>query len=85
LQVAVVAVVETFDIILRDEADAVQFHYLIVDMLCEIQGGEMVAGEDASAALWADVDQVLQAGLFALTPRACTVIEKAMQVHKGQG
>jgi len=84
LQVATVAVVETFDIILRDDAGAVQFHYLIVDMLCDLLGGELLAGEDASAAVWADVREVLDHGLFALTSRACTVIGKAFEMHKGR-
>lgn len=85
LHVAVIDVVETFDIILRDDAGAVQFHYLIVDMLCELLGGHLRAGEDASAAVWADVHKVLHEGLFALTPRACTVIAKAFEMHKGRG
>jgi mutator protein MutT len=83
LHVGVLSAVETFDIILRDEAGAVQFHYLIVDMLCERLGGELRAGEDASEAVWASVEDVLEHGLFALTPRACTVIAKAVQMKKG--
>jgi ADP-ribose pyrophosphatase YjhB (NUDIX family) len=85
LQVRTLGVVETFDIILRDDVGAVQFHYLIVDMLCEILGGDLCAAEDASAVEWADVNAVLVDGLFALTPRACTVIARALQMHKGQG
>ncbi len=85
LRVNTVEMVETFDIILRDDAGCVQFHYLIVDILCALQGGELLAGEDASDVAWADVNAVLHRGLFALTPRACTVIAKALQMHKGSG
>lgn len=75
--------VECFDIILRDAEDRVQYHYLIVDMLCHVTGGEVCAGEDASEAVWADVQLVLQEGCFALTPRACTVIRKALLMNEG--
>lgn len=83
LEVVVHGPIETVDIILRDEAGAVQYHYLIVDMLCEVSGvgpdsGKPRAGEDASEAVWAPVRGVLEEGMFALTPRACTVIRKAI-------
>ncbi len=83
LKVEVIAPIETVDIILRDEAGRVRFHYLIVDMLCratgeEAAGGELRAGEDASDAVWAAVDSALESEVFALTPRACTVIRKAL-------
>jgi hypothetical protein len=41
------------------------------------------AVEDASEAVWADVQLVLQEGCFALTPRACTVIRKALLMNEG--
>jgi ADP-ribose pyrophosphatase YjhB (NUDIX family) len=85
LEVAVVAPIETFDIILRDADGAVQYHYLIVDMLCEVMGGEVRAGEDASEAVWASTEGVLERGEFALTERACTVIRRAMQRSVGLG
>jgi 8-oxo-dGTP diphosphatase len=74
---------ETVDIILRDDAGAVQYHYLIVDMQCEVPGSDVsgdipTAGEDASEAVWAPTSAVLEQGMFALTSRACTVIRKAI-------
>jgi 8-oxo-dGTP diphosphatase len=83
LTVQVLAPIETVDIILRDEAGRVRFHYLVVDMLCratggESAGGEPIAAEDASEAVWAVVDDVLRSDVFALTPRACTVIRKGL-------
>ncbi len=75
--------VECFDIILRDAEGRVQYHYLIVDMLCRVIGGELCAGEDASEAVWADVQLVLREGRFALTARACTVIRKALLLNEG--
>jgi ADP-ribose pyrophosphatase YjhB (NUDIX family) len=83
LKVEVIAPIETVDIILRDEVGRVQFHYVVVDMLCRATGGEAAdgelrAGEDASEAVWAGVDRALESEAFALTPRACTVIRKAL-------
>jgi len=83
LTVRTVAEVESFDIILRDAAGRVQFHYLIVDILCHVISGELRAGEDASEAVWADVHLVLHQCHFALTPRACTVIRKALVMDEG--
>ncbi len=83
LTVRTLAEVESFDIILRDGSGRVQFHYLIVDILCHVVSGELRAGEDASEAVWADVDPVLHQGHFALTPRACTVIRKALVMDEG--
>lgn len=83
LTVRTIAEVESFDIILRDADGRVQFHYLIVDVLCHVISGELRAGEDASEAVWADVELVLHQGDFALTPRACTVIRKALVMDEG--
>lgn len=82
LAVRTLAEVETFDIILRDDGGRVRFHYLIVDILCRILTGELHAGADASEAVWADVQRVLECGDFALTQRACTVIRKALVMNE---
>jgi 8-oxo-dGTP diphosphatase len=82
LTVRAFAEVETIDIILHDDAGRVQFHYLIVDILCRVLAGELLAGEDASEAVWAEVQSVLERGDFALTPRACTVIRKALVMNE---
>jgi 8-oxo-dGTP diphosphatase len=45
-------------------------------------GGQLLSGTDASDVAWADVRQVLELGDFALTPRACTVIRKALIMNE---
>lgn len=75
--------VETFDIIQRDADGRVQYHYVIVDMLCRVSAGDMRAGSDASEAVWADVEAILERGDFALTPRACRVIRRALIMDEG--
>ena len=83
LSVEPVAEVEAFDIIHRDAAGRVQYHYVIVDMLCRVSAGEICAGSDASEVVWADVEAILERGDFALTPRACRVIRRALIMDEG--
>ena len=83
MSVEPLAEIETVDIIQRDDAGRVQYHYLVVDVLCRVVSGELVSGSDASEAAWADVQQVLEFGDFALTPRACTVIRRALVMNEG--
>ena len=75
--------IETVDIIQRDAEGRVQYHYLVVDVLCRVVAGELHAGTDASEAAWADVERVLACGDFALTARACTVIRSALNMDEG--
>jgi 8-oxo-dGTP diphosphatase len=81
--VEVVAEIETVDIICRDPMGRIQYHYLVVDVLCRVVGGGLSSGSDASDAAWADVQGVLELGDFALTPRACTVIRRALKMNEG--
>jgi len=67
------AVLKVFDRIER-ERGALRFHYVIVDYLCELLGGEARAGSDAEAVAWVaeedlagyeltpDLQEVLRAG-----------------------
>lgn len=82
LRVEPVGEIETVDIIHRDAEGRIQYHYLVVDVLCRVVGGELLSGSDASEAAWADVERVLEAGDFALTPRACTVIRRALTMNE---
>ena len=83
LTVQALAEVEIVDIIHRDAAGRVQYHYVVVDVLCRVLGGELLSGTDASEVAWADVRKVLELGDFALTSRACTVIRKALIMSEG--
>lgn len=44
--------VYTFDVILRDDAGRVQFHYVIVDLLADYVSGELRPGDDVRQARW---------------------------------
>lgn len=75
--------VETFDIIHRDAEGRVQYHYVIVDLLCRVAGGEIRAGSDATEVVWAEVEAILERGDFALNSRACKVIGRAVIMDEG--
>jgi ADP-ribose pyrophosphatase YjhB (NUDIX family) len=82
LTVQPLADVEIIDIIYRDAVGRVQYHYVVVDILCRVLGGQLLSGTDASEVAWADVRRVLEFGDFALTARACTVIRKALMMNE---
>ncbi len=82
LTVQPLAEVDIIDIIHRDAMDRVQYHYIVVDILCRVLGGQLLSGTDASEVAWADVRRVLELGNFALTARACTVIRKALMMNE---
>lgn len=83
LRVEPVEVVETFEVIHCDTGGRVQYHYLIVDLLCHVAEGELCAGSDVSEVAWAEVQQVLEHGDFALTAQACKVIRRAVIMEEG--
>jgi 8-oxo-dGTP diphosphatase len=84
LVVQPIAEVEGFDMILRNDAGRVRYHYVIIDILCHTTGGELSCGSDAVETVWAETEAVLERGHFALTPRACTVIRKALIMDEGR-
>lgn len=50
--------VYTFDVIERDEAGRVQFHYVIVDLMADYLSGELNPGDDASEARWVTPEEL---------------------------
>lgn len=48
----------TFELIDRDEQQQVIHHYVIVDLICTYQSGEVRACSDARAARWFDKEQL---------------------------
>ncbi len=74
IEVRVLELIEVFDRIFRDPAGRVQYHFVIVDHLCEFIGGSAHAGSDVSDTAW-----VREADLrkYSLTKAATRVIQKA--------
>jgi len=79
LEVQVGPVVDVFDRILLDPERKVRYHYVLIDYLCRPIGGVLSHGSDVAAAELvdpADLDR------FRLTPKATSVIEKALSVAR---
>ncbi|GFE49483.1 hypothetical protein So717_12360 [Roseobacter cerasinus] len=51
------------DVIVRDAADRIQFHFLLAAVLCEHISGEPTADDDVSDAGWHDVESILSGQL----------------------
>lgn len=58
VRVRPVRVLVVTDLIERDDAGRVRFHYSVADILCEYLGGEPIAGTDAADARWVPVREL---------------------------
>jgi ADP-ribose pyrophosphatase YjhB (NUDIX family) len=67
-------VIEVLDRIIPGEKGAPQYHYVLIDFLCTVQGGELKAGGDAAEVAWADKTEFAN---YRLEKPAIDVIEKA--------
>jgi len=74
LVVRVGPVIEVFDRILRDDDGRVQYHFVLVDFLCALVGGQLEAADDVSevALVWTDL-----LGPYDLTDKTLAVIRRA--------
>ncbi len=64
------------DLIERDDAGRVRFHYSVADVLCEYMEGEPVAGTDAANARWVPVRELHE---YDVTEAALRAITKALR------
>jgi ADP-ribose pyrophosphatase YjhB (NUDIX family) len=67
-------VIEVLDRILPGAAGAPQYHYVLIDFLCTVRGGELSAGGDAADVRWAKESELTQ---YKLEQPAREVIRKA--------
>src|SRR5260221_4060491 len=54
LEIEPLSVVEIFERIMRDPSGAAEYHYVLIDYLCRVTGGALVAGDDVSEARWVE-------------------------------
>jgi len=82
LEVTVGPQVVTFERILRDEDGGVQYHYVLVDFLCEAPPGCVpVAASDAVEACFIDPADL---GRFETTTSVPRVIKEALAIRAGE-
>lgn len=67
-------VVEVLDRIVPGKDGVPQYHYVLIDFLCTVHGGELRAGGDAADVRWARESELAE---FKLEQPAMDVIEKA--------
>ncbi|MEO8724565.1 MAG: NUDIX hydrolase [Acidobacteriaceae bacterium] len=67
LEVRMTGAVEVFDRIVRDEKGEVEFHYVLIDYVCEVESGELCAGGDAVDARWFSHEELGKAGVSEFT------------------
>jgi 8-oxo-dGTP diphosphatase len=79
LEVEPLQIVEVFDRIVRDEAGAVRFHYVLVDYLCRVTGGTLCCASDAAAARWLPREELNSHSKYRVLSFTVAVIEKAFQ------
>jgi ADP-ribose pyrophosphatase len=55
--------VYTFDLIERDHRGRIRFHYVIIDLMADLIGGELRPSDDALDARWFDPGEIEGAGV----------------------
>jgi 8-oxo-dGTP diphosphatase len=76
LLVKVGEVIEVLDRIIPGREGAPQYHYVLIDFLCTVQGGEVCAGGDAADVRWAKESELEE---YKLERPAMEVIRKAFE------
>lgn len=80
LDVEPLRVVEVLSSIIY-EGERVRYHYVIVDFLCVVNGGHLLAASDAGDARWVFWHGVTSPPVYGLTPEVIAVIEKAFRMR----
>lgn len=76
LVVTPLRVVEIFERIMRDANEHVEYHYVLIDYLCRVTGGDLTARDDVSRAEWVAQSELAR---YKITEGTLPVIEKAFR------
>jgi ADP-ribose pyrophosphatase YjhB (NUDIX family) len=79
LVVEPVRVFEIFERIIRDEAGAPEYHYVLIDYVCRVKGGSARAGDDAARVEWMRLDEL---NGLQITEGTLGVIERAFRKRR---
>jgi 8-oxo-dGTP diphosphatase len=75
LEIEPLRVVEIFERIIRDETGAPEYHYVLIDYLCRVTGGELCAADDACGVRWVEPPLLSK---YRITEGTLPVIQKAL-------
>ncbi len=78
LTVQPVGLVEVFERIVPEAGERPEYHYVLIDYLCKVTGGELRAGDDARRAAWVRRKDLPGRDL---TSGTLAVIEKAFRLR----
>jgi len=76
LEVRPVRIFEVFERITRDQTGAAEYHYVLIDYLCRVTGGTLMAGDDVCAVEWVHRRDL---GSRQVTSGTVEVIERAFR------
>jgi ADP-ribose pyrophosphatase YjhB (NUDIX family) len=82
LDVQPVSVVEIFERIMRDKEGKPEYHYVLVDYMCKVTGGELAAGDDSSKVEWVKRKDL---AALKLTEGTLPVIERTFERYTPSG
>ncbi|MDQ2900759.1 MAG: NUDIX hydrolase [Acidobacteriota bacterium] len=74
LAIETLAVLEIFERIMRDSDGKPEYHYVLIDYVCRVAGGTLVAGDDVTRAQWVERGDLQR---YRITEGTVPVIERA--------
>ena len=72
-------VFEIFERIMPDKKGRAEYHYVLLDYICKVKGGKLVAASDSSAAAWVPRNKLKD---YLLTEGTLGVIERAFDSYE---
>jgi ADP-ribose pyrophosphatase YjhB (NUDIX family) len=79
LEIRPLGVLEIFERIMRDASGAPEYHYVLIDYVCRITGGELRAGDDVCAVEWVRQPDLAK---LQITEGTLRVIEKGFRERR---
>ena len=80
LEIKPVRVFEIFERIIRDDAGAPEYHYVLIDYVCRVLGGSLRPGDDVCAVEWVRRRDLPS---LQITEGTLAVIERAFRNRRG--
>lgn len=77
LRVRPVKLAAIFERIMPDVEGNTEYHYVIIDYLCELDGGTLAAASDVDDAAWASLDEISK---WKMAPGTPPVIQRALEL-----
>lgn len=79
LEIAIIQLAEVFERITPDAEGRTEYHYVLIDYLCRVESGTLVAGDDAAEVRWFARAELAS---LEMTPGTLDVIERTLNTHE---